>query len=198
MFAGRSEELQKIRQSLVQTQNGNPAHFIIHGERGIGKSSLLLYVNALGTGHVKSPSGSAFNFLTLQIELESGDTTETLVEKIVRELEREVGSKDAATELVKRGWNFAKRIEAFGVKLRDEANPKKDKLMEDLVDLVDEVLSKIEVADDGIMLLIDEADRGALNVGLGNFVKLLTERLTKRNCHKFCIGLAVFRNSSRR
>jgi AAA ATPase domain len=190
MFAGRYEELKKIRQAFVQTRNGNPAHFLIHGERGIGKSSLLLYVNALGNGRVLTPSGEAYNFLTLQIELESSDTPTTLIEKIVRELRREVSNRDVANALIKKGWDIVKRLEAFGVKLRDEKEVKKNHLMEDLIDAIDEVLSKIGVASDGILLLIDEADRGATNVKLGSFVKLLTERLTKRNCLKFCLGLA--------
>jgi Cdc6-like AAA superfamily ATPase len=41
MFSGRYEELEGTEHALFQTKNGNPHHFLIEGERGIGKSSLL-------------------------------------------------------------------------------------------------------------------------------------------------------------
>jgi hypothetical protein len=43
---------------------------------------------------------------------------------------------------------------------------------------------------DGCIILIDEADRVASAAGLGTFTKLLTERLTKRECHNVTVGLA--------
>jgi hypothetical protein len=42
MFHGRVDELEFIDHCLLQTKKGNPQHFLIEGERGIGKSSLLL------------------------------------------------------------------------------------------------------------------------------------------------------------
>ena len=44
LFQGRSDEMQFIERSLFQTKNGNPQHFLIEGERGLGKSSLFLRV----------------------------------------------------------------------------------------------------------------------------------------------------------
>jgi hypothetical protein len=42
MFCGRFDEMKAAEQSLFQTKHENPKHFLISGERGIGKSSLLL------------------------------------------------------------------------------------------------------------------------------------------------------------
>jgi hypothetical protein len=190
MFAGRVEELRKIGQALFQTSHGNPQHFLIHGERGIGKSSLLLYVDALANGLAPSLAGDRFTFLTIQIELEAHDTPVNLIEKIGRELEREIRKRNEAQELAKGIWDVLKRVEAFGVKLRDATPSKGEMLLEDLVDTIDNILSQVGTAIDGIILLIDEADKGAKSTNLGKFVKLLSERLTKRNCHKVCIGLA--------
>jgi len=44
LFQGRKDEMKLIEQSLFQTKNGNPQHFLIEGERGLGKSSLFLMV----------------------------------------------------------------------------------------------------------------------------------------------------------
>ncbi len=41
MFSGRYNELVAMERALFQTKNGNPLNFLIHGERGIGKSSVL-------------------------------------------------------------------------------------------------------------------------------------------------------------
>jgi hypothetical protein len=42
MFHGRTDELTVIQQSLFQTRYGNPQHFLIEGERGLGKLVKLL------------------------------------------------------------------------------------------------------------------------------------------------------------
>jgi AAA ATPase domain len=190
MFAGRGDELRKIGEALFQTSHGNPQHFLIHGERGIGKSSLLLYVDALASGAASSLAGERFSFLTIQIELESADSPVNLVQKISRELEREINKKREVKEFGKGIWDVVKRVEAFGVKLRTAETSRSEMLLEDLVETIDKILSQIGTAIDGIILLIDEADKGAKSTNLGKFVKLFTERLTKHNCHKVCLGLA--------
>ena len=43
---------------------------------------------------------------------------------------------------------------------------------------------------DGVLLLIDEADNGSEDLGLGSFLKLLLERLQKNGCHHVMVGLA--------
>src|SRR5713101_3502575 len=70
MFSGRYEELEGTEHALFQTKNGNPHHFLIEGERGIGKSSLLFSLQMVASGLVDPLEGSKFNFLTLSLELE--------------------------------------------------------------------------------------------------------------------------------
>lgn len=53
LFQGRKEEIQFIEHSLFQTKNGNPCHFLVEGERGLGKSSLFLMVERQATGKIK-------------------------------------------------------------------------------------------------------------------------------------------------
>jgi ABC-type arginine transport system ATPase subunit len=83
MFCGRGAELISIRQSLFQTKNGNPKHFLIEGERGIGKSSLMLYVNMLATNQM--PKMGEFNFITMQIELSDAEDLEPIREVLIHE-----------------------------------------------------------------------------------------------------------------
>ncbi len=38
VFVGRLEEIKRLEQALIQSRSGEPAHFMITGERGIGKT----------------------------------------------------------------------------------------------------------------------------------------------------------------
>ncbi|MGH9726002.1 MAG: ATP-binding protein, partial [Candidatus Acidiferrales bacterium] len=64
MFAGRLDEITAIERSLAQTKNGNPHHFLIQGERGIGKSSLFLYVQLIASGTIPLDN-KTMRFLTI-------------------------------------------------------------------------------------------------------------------------------------
>ena len=44
LFSGREEELQDALICLKQTSDGSPSGFLVVGERGIGKSSLLVKI----------------------------------------------------------------------------------------------------------------------------------------------------------
>jgi Cdc6-like AAA superfamily ATPase len=50
MLHGRTEELSFIQQSLFQSHHGNPQHFLIEGERCLGKSSLFLMFHQFASG----------------------------------------------------------------------------------------------------------------------------------------------------
>jgi hypothetical protein len=52
MFVGRLDELGALEQSLVQTRAGQPKHFMVTGERGIGKTSLLNYLRWVAQGQI--------------------------------------------------------------------------------------------------------------------------------------------------
>lgn len=62
MFAGRIDELKSIDNYFFQTKNGNGSSFIIHGERGIGKSSLLFLTELIARGEIISISDNKYSF----------------------------------------------------------------------------------------------------------------------------------------
>jgi len=43
MFVGRLPQVEALEEALLQTRTGRPKNFMITGERGIGKTSLLQY-----------------------------------------------------------------------------------------------------------------------------------------------------------
>ena len=70
MFAGRGEELVTLEGVLFQTRAKNPQHFLITGERGIGKSSLLYYLQLIAKGRIDTTENAKFRFLTVSTELD--------------------------------------------------------------------------------------------------------------------------------
>lgn len=79
-----------------------------------------------------------------------------------------------------------------GIKFREEAKEghKDSELVEDLSFAISESLKSLGSEVDGILILIDEADKPPASANLGTLVKLLTERLKLRGCDRVCIGLA--------
>jgi hypothetical protein len=190
MFSGRGAEIAAIEQALFQTRNGNPQHFLIHGERGIGKSSLLYYVDILARGQITIDGDTAFSFLTITLDLESSNTYGDIIRRIANELRRQLASHQPATELVKALWDFAKHFEVKGIKYDNEPERgNATELLEELTFAIDKTLEKLVPSIDGVVILIDEADK-APAAHLGEFVKLFTERLTKRGCNQVCLGIA--------
>lgn len=54
VFAGRYNELCRIDKALRETRAGNPTNLLFVGERGIGKTSLLLYARFISNGGISS------------------------------------------------------------------------------------------------------------------------------------------------
>jgi hypothetical protein len=199
MFVGRTRELAVLRGQMGQTKAGRPAHFSLIGERGIGKSSLLNYTKSLARGHVE-PGEQAFNFLVIDTDLQPGTSQFGLMKKIEYGLKRELEGAERARAILSSAWEFLQRVEGAGFRINaDPHSTADDVLLERFADALAETANRL-CADsgmnlvsgprfDGIMILIDEADKGR-QVHLGLFLKLLTERLQRRECRHVMIGLA--------
>jgi Cdc6-like AAA superfamily ATPase len=194
MFVGRMDELRTIERCLFQAKNGNPQHFLVQGERGIGKSSLLFYVEATAQGRITAPMGNKFNFLTVSIDLGGCQSQLEIVGKVGRGLRTAIAPKQAVQEMAKDFWNWLTNWEILGVqyhKTPDELDP--EQIAEELVERLSTFCADVMELD-GILILIDEADRPSAAAGLGELLKLLSERLARRQCNKVVIGLAGLPN----
>jgi hypothetical protein len=191
MFTGRFEEIEAAEQALFQTKNGNPQHFIFEGERGIGKSSLAYYIEIVASGRLSGLRENNYKFLTVSIELAGIDTKLGIVRQIGRELKRKIAENPAAMGYAKEAWNFLKDWEVLGVKYNGkpedfDEDEVQSQLIESFIDIIDQSKGQI----DGVFLLIDEADGPSAEAGLGEFLKIFTERLMKRGCNEVLVGLA--------
>jgi hypothetical protein len=191
MFHGRTEELNFIQQSLFQTRYGNPQHFLIEGERGLGKSSLFLMVNQFASGQRTLSDGIKMNFLVLSIELDTAQSFFDILRCLAAEFQRSLSEKEQVKTLARDAWTFLSNWEILGVRYhkQNESLVKPYEVLNELIIRFEEVITRAKDAFDGILLLIDEADRPSVNASLGELVKLLTEKLTKRGCDRLVIGM---------
>ena len=194
MFAGRIEEVKILEKALFQTANGNPAHFLIHGERGIGKSSLLMLINHYARGNLPTTFlEQQFNFLTISIELEPNDEYVDVISKIARELQRELDKSEALKKKLKSLWAFITNWEVMGVKYKRETTPI-EAMLEELGDKFSAIAKVLAKEQSGIYIFIDEADKPTNGAGLGEFVKVFTERLAKQDTNNVGLGIIGISN----
>jgi hypothetical protein len=200
MFVGRTAQLDALEDALVQTKSGSPRGFMLTGERGIGKTSLLSYLKFLAQGSFESSKGDKFKFLIIDLDLDRNSTDVGLIRRIEIALRRALAKTEVARTFLSKGWEFLQRIEAFGVKVHDSPRTSDREILHDeFAYSFATTVNRITQADaasafgavyDGVLILIDEADNAPSTLALGSFVKLLSERLQRHECTKFMIGLA--------
>lgn len=170
MFVGRVDELETIEKCLVQTKHGNPQHFLVQGERGIGKSSLLGFVEAMGTGDAFIDDPKEFGFLVVSVDIGGCDTQLDIIRTIARGLRRSLNEQKKIVAAAKDFWEWLTNWEVLGVKFNKGGESiDTEEVTDELVDQLSDFCSSSTEEIDGILLLIDEADRPRSEAGIGEF-----------------------------
>jgi Cdc6-like AAA superfamily ATPase len=201
MFVGRLPELERLESHLFQTRAGNPSNFMVTGERGIGKSSLLNYIKAVAMGEISSIEEETTKFLVVDIDIDQNTSQLGLVKKIELGLRKGLSQTETARHFLSEAWGFLQRFEAGGVKLNPDSTDNRDEtILEEFSYSLAETCNRIcggqsestsfGAKYDGVLVLVDEADNGSKSLGLGSFFKLVTERLQRRGCEHVMVGLA--------
>ena len=206
MFAGRIAEITAIDKGLLQASYGNPTHILLLGERGIGKTSLLNVGSIFAKGEF-TWADNKHNFLVVRISLNENMCLADLAIYLKNVIEREINKEhDKLLGVIKKAWNFVNRFEAAGISYRKEESDKNSAqiIQEFIYSLSDTVKSiknpLLPTAEkkDGLIILIDEADKASKDLHLGSFLKILTETLVaeKTNNILFIVsGLPDARNA---
>lgn len=190
MFSGRFEEIETVEQCLFQTRNGNPQHFLLQGERGIGKSSLFLVVDMLASGRWKSLDDEKFNFISVNVDIGGAIDQIDIVRSVAKQLKEEIDKRDSLKKNALQVWDFISKWEIMGVRYHRENTNESDEARDNLVSTIVDLVKSPGFECDGICILIDEADGPAEATRLGEFSKLFTERLSRRGCNNVLLGLA--------
>lgn len=202
MFAGRINEIERLDDILFQTKESNPSHILYEGERGIGKTSMLLVASHFAKGTL-SWEEDKYDFLPIEITLHPTTLLCDLVIKMNTRLERALSQNEKALTFFKKSWSFATRIQSSVVSLRPkQTSPLSqeqliDKTIFSIADTVKAITEDTKVSElglrkkkDGIIILIDEADQASKSLEIGIFLKNLTEVLVQEDANKVLLILA--------
>jgi Cdc6-like AAA superfamily ATPase len=198
MFVGRLNESDKLENHLLQTMAGRPVNFLLTGERGIGKTSLLIYLKAIATGAIAVQERN-LSFLVIETDVDEIVNQLALVRKIELGLRKELAKTEKARRFLTDAWKFLQRVEGGGFSLKTHEQNDHDLIIEEFAYSLAETVERVTSAkpDDtfsknyhGLLLLIDEADNSSEDLRLGSFLKLLLERLQKNGCNHVMVGLA--------
>ncbi|XOZ33953.1 ATP-binding protein [Halomonadaceae bacterium KBTZ08] len=180
-FAGRNSEVDNITDSLFQLAHENPKHTIITGDRGIGKSSLLLQVNNLANGDTTLPERlgidtgvESFDFICAWHDCAADQGPIELAQGIISQLQSSL--KNALGKI-----NIEFNLNGF-VNIS-----KKEGDSNSIVEVVNLFCSELEKASNkakekesmGLVLFFDELDRVSVTSGIATFFKLTAERLAR-------------------
>ena len=205
MFAGRITEIEATEKLLIQTKANKGHGFLLTGQRGIGKTSLLNLVKYQAEGYI-DVNGQKLNFLVVDIDITKETTQQGLIKKIELALKRKLARTEKARAIFGEIWSFIGRIEAAGVKINTSSNSENELIFEEfcysLADTLNRVTkatdkSKFDNSYDGLLIMIDEADNACPELDLGTFVKLLFERLQKEGTQHLMVGISGLPNTKK-
>ena len=198
-FVGRLVDLRRLKSALIQTSVGKPINFMITGERGIGKTSLMNYLKYAAEGHIPI-EGEKLSFVVIDTDVNEHTTPLGLISKIQLGLENALGQHEAGRDFLKKAWDFIQRVQAGGIKIGNAQRASDELLLEEFAYSLAATTARIcsdsegttlwNTKADGVLILIDEADNGGKSLQLGSFFKLLGERLQRRGCTRVMFGLA--------
>lgn len=190
MFVGRWEECDAIDRYLFQAKESNPQHFLVEGERGIGKSSLLFTAAKVADGSIPfMGSDEGVRFLVISTDLGGMTSQIDIVRAIAREFKNSVAASQPIKEKATAVWDFLSKWEVAGVRFHRDNPPDADDARDALVNSVADLIQSGAPVD-GVVFMLDEADAPPVEAGLGEFLKSFTERLTKRGCDNVLVCLA--------
>lgn len=198
MFAGRLTHLNSLEEALRQTRGSRPKHFMLTGERGIGKTSLLQYFKWMAQGVIPVESES-MNFLVVELDIDANTTDLGLIRRVNLAISRALKGGEPARSFLANAWEFLQRVQALGVRIRPGEGIDPETLHDEFAHSLAQTCERISGSDaasvfearyDGIIILIDEADNSPNELRLGAFLKLLIERVERHGCQRLMIGLA--------
>lgn len=203
LFAGRVDEIKLIDKALFHTRNENPTNILFIGERGIGKTSLLLLGKYLSQG-VFTWSDEKYDFVPIHLVINPKTTLPDFAIKFHNALKRELLKINNTKKILETCWDFIKKLEIAGCKINDTQETNNEVLIDNfiysLTETVRNLTDKNESKDskDGIIVFIDEVDTASKELDLGTFLKTLTETLTFEGCNKVLFVLAGLPQSTDR
>ena len=165
LFAGRGQQTLSVLKKLSNVREGQHASFILHGERGIGKTALAKLIR-----HISSSKSSGLfnlNFATSYYSVEKGQNLKTVMESSLNNITDVLPDSSLKKLSDRLGGLFKKGKFSFGAfgmnvnfdkkEAREQKQFFKDQIVSSLTNLVQSSVGKDEdYKFDGILIAIDE------------------------------------------
>jgi hypothetical protein len=129
-------------------------------------------------------------FLTVSVDMGGVASQIDIVRIIARQFKASIGEREALKKSAKAVWDFLSKWEVLGVRYHGDKVTDPEDARDELTNRMVELLKVPNCEIEGIFIVIDEADRPNEDARLGEFLKLFTERLTRRDCNSVLVGLA--------
>jgi len=194
-FSGRISKVSDVVNTLFQLKEKNPEHSIITGDRGIGKSSLLLQTKLLAEGDntlikkfdLDSGGVESFNFLCAWHDADSDQSAEDVASGLLSEI-------DSFSSLLAKIDIEIDIMGFLSLKKKDPDSKTANTIVREFCNRISKVATKLDAINkDGLLLIIDEIDRLDETSGIATFIKLCTEKLSRDgidNVVFFCSGIS--------
>ena len=197
MFAGRVDEIIELEKALFQTKNNQPMNFMITGDRGIGKSSLLLFLKHVSCGEIQSIKHGSFDFITVNIAVSDRLDVTTLIKLAERNISRELNKIETVRSFMVETWAFVQRLKIMDSGISEaEKDSEVELQVDDFAYSLAETCKRLinpergEKRKDGILFLFDECDNATTELRLGYFFKTVTEALQRHDCNNIMFIIA--------
>ena len=190
LFAGRKQQVRNVLKKLSNVREGQHASFILHGERGIGKTALAKLIRH--NASAKEPEFFNLNFATSYYSVEKGQNLKTVMESSLNNI-TDVLPDSSLKKLSKRLGGLFKNgkfsFGAFGVSLDIDTNENKhtkqffkDQIVSSLTNLIQSSVekNKDDKEDDkfdGILITIDEIHNIKDLEGVGQILRSIINTL---------------------
>ena len=199
LFAGRSEELQVLVDSLFQTGNGNPRHMIISGPRGIGKSSFINQIQSLTEdSHAilrelgEDVGEFGFRFTVFKHTAMKNQSAENIITSLIHKMKEETKG-DLRTRLnsILKKLKLKFKIPVVGGEIEYQSPniQNTSEISADFVETIKNLWHAVKENKDGIVIIIDEVDTVATDTNISSFLKITTEILINSGLDRIVLYL---------
>ncbi len=200
LFAGRSDELKVLIDSLFQTGHGNARRMIVTGPRGIGKSSFINQIKSLtddSSNILQSLDINAgefsFRFIVFKHVAIAGQSLEHIIISLIRKMHEATDSDVLGKKLQRllETWKPTINVPILGLGVEYQP-PSASEISTDFVGAVEHLWSELAKEKNkanyvGIIFIIDEIDTVAEDTKIASFLKVMSEELYESGLDK--VGL---------
>ena len=189
-FAGRESEIKKFKMFYRNVKQGNSLHFAVQGDRGIGKTSLIRYLESLA---------KADKAIVVRLDMDASfDSLNAFAKALLSKIRKE-GQR--YSQLFKVSDTFGKlfqdrsvSLDLFGASI--ELSKKEQIQSFELQDKLSEIWLKMAKHVPAVVIMIDEAEYLEKVEGAFQYIRNVFARLAEENyCYMLVISgkLTLFR-----